>query len=211
MFSAPVVVGMGLPSENPVNAVKMRVDTSVFILPWPALQRIFVNIFSYVAHLISWADIVHFGHFLPSFIVKHAHNLQPLKGGCKFVFLFSSFSLFLPFSALLFLFYPASKNPKASKLPTNWGVRLFRMCLGILHWKRAGIFVNFFWSPFPGKRRTKIPWEIRGKFGAKFGRKFGTKTRKIQGTFVLPLFCPDSFFQEAFNRRVPPLGSRKGT
>ena len=42
--------------------------------------------------------------FLPSFIVINAHNLQPLKGGCKFVFLFSSFSLLLPFSALFFLF-----------------------------------------------------------------------------------------------------------
>ena len=42
---------------------------------------------------------------LPSFIVKNAHNLQPLKGGCKFVFLFSSFSLLLPFSALFFLFF----------------------------------------------------------------------------------------------------------
>ena len=57
--------------------------------------------------------------FLPSFIIKNAHNLQPLKGGCKFVFLFSSFSLLLPFSASFFLFSSASVNLKASKLPTN--------------------------------------------------------------------------------------------
>ena len=63
----------------------------------------------------------------PSFIVKNAHNLQPLKGGCKFVFLFSSFSLLLPFSALFFLFSSASINLKASKLPTNWGVRHITM------------------------------------------------------------------------------------
>ena len=58
------------------------------------------------AHLISWADIVHFWHFLPSFIVKHAHNLQPLKGGCKFVVLFSSFSLLFAFFLPYFSFFP---------------------------------------------------------------------------------------------------------
>ena len=73
----------------------------------------------YGPHLISWADILHFGHFLPSFIVNIAPILQPTNCGCKFVFLFSSFSLLLPFSALFFLFSSASINLKASKLPTN--------------------------------------------------------------------------------------------
>ena len=73
----------------------------------------------YGPHLISWADILHFWHFLPSFIVKNAPILQPTNCGCKFVFLFSSFSLLLPFSALFFLFSSASINLKASKLPTN--------------------------------------------------------------------------------------------
>ena len=55
-------------------------------------------------HLISWADILHFWHFLPSFIVKNAPILQPTNCGCKYVFLFSSSSLLLPFSALFFFF-----------------------------------------------------------------------------------------------------------
>ena len=45
--------------------------------------------------------------------------------------------------------------------------------------KGRGFLVNFFWSPLPGKRSTKIPLKIRGKFGAKFGRKFGIKNRKF--------------------------------
>ena len=45
-----------------------------------------------------------FWAFPAQFYSKNAHNLQPLKGGCKVVFLFSSFSLLSPFSALFFLF-----------------------------------------------------------------------------------------------------------
>ena len=71
-------------------------------------------------------------------------------------------------------------------------VNIFRVCLGILHWKKAGIFGEFFWSPFPTKRSTKTPRKIRGKFGAKFGAKFGTKIRKIRGTFVLQLCWPNT-------------------
>ena len=82
-------------------------------------------IYIYGPHLISWADILHFWHFLPSFIVKNAPILQPTNCGCKFVFLFSCSSLLLPFSALFLLFSSASINLKASKLPTNWGVRLY--------------------------------------------------------------------------------------
>ena len=63
------------------------------------------HIYIYGPHLISWADILHFWHFLPSFIVKNAPILQPTNCGCKFVFLLSSFSLLLPFSALFFLFF----------------------------------------------------------------------------------------------------------
>ena len=43
--------------------------------------------------------------FSPSFIVKNAPILQPTNCVCKFVFLFSSSSLLLPFSALFFLFF----------------------------------------------------------------------------------------------------------
>ena len=60
------------------------------------------HIYIYGPHLISWADILHFWHFLPSFIVKNAPILQPTNCGCKFVFLFSSFSLLLPY----FSFFP---------------------------------------------------------------------------------------------------------
>ena len=42
--------------------------------------------------------------FSPNFIVKNAPILQPTNCGCKFVFLFSSSSLLLPFSALFFFF-----------------------------------------------------------------------------------------------------------
>ena len=42
--------------------------------------------------------------FSPSFIVKNAPILQPTNCGCKFVFLFSSSSVLLPFSALFFFF-----------------------------------------------------------------------------------------------------------
>ena len=63
-----------------------------------------IYIYIYGPHLISWADILNFRHFLPSFIVKNAPILQPTNCGCKFVFLFSSSSLLLPFSALFFLF-----------------------------------------------------------------------------------------------------------
>ena len=44
--------------------------------------------------------------FLPSFIVKNAPILQPTNCGCKFVFLFSSSSLLLPFFCLIFPFFP---------------------------------------------------------------------------------------------------------
>ena len=74
--------------------------------------------------------------------------------------------------------------------PENLWICFFRVCLGILHWKRAGIFGEFFWSPFPGKRSTKNPGKIRRKFGEKFGAKSGTKIRKTRGTFVLQLFWP---------------------
>ena len=72
--------------------------------------------------------------------------------------------------------------------PEEFCEYFFRVCLGILHWKMAGIFGEFFWSPSPTKRSTKSPWKIRWKFGAKFGAKFGTKIRKIRETFVLQLF-----------------------
>ena len=65
---------------------------------------IHIYIYIYGPHLISWADILHFWHFSPSFIVKNAPILQPTNCGCKLVFLFSSSSLLLPFSALLFFF-----------------------------------------------------------------------------------------------------------
>ena len=75
------------------------------------IQHIYIYI--YGPHLISWADILHFWHFLPSFIVKNAPILQPTNCGCKFVFLFSGSSLLLPFSAVFFLFSSASINLKA--------------------------------------------------------------------------------------------------
>ena len=69
-----------------------------------------------------------------------------------------------------------------------------RICLGILTWKRAGIFGVFLFL-------VSVSWETQHenssknsrKFGGKFGRKFGTKFRKIRGTFVLPLFWPNIF------------------
>ena len=63
-----------------------------------------IYIYIYGPHLISWADILHFWHVSPSFIVKNTPILQPTNCGCKFVFLFSSSSLLLPFSALFFFF-----------------------------------------------------------------------------------------------------------
>ena len=111
------------------NAVKLReippriAETDPFGEGGVISIYIYTCIYIYGPHLISWADILHFWHFLPSFIVKHAPILQPTNCGCKCVFLFSSFSLLLPFSALFFLFSSASIHLKASKLPTNWGVR----------------------------------------------------------------------------------------
>ena len=82
-----------------------------------------------------------------------------------------------------------------------------RICLGILHWKMAGIFGDFFLVSVSTRWSTKTPQKIRGKFGAKFGAKFGTKNRKIRETFVLQLFWPN----ESANRfvrigpsKVPP-------
>ena len=47
--------------------------------------------------------------------------------------------------------------------------------------------MNFFWSPFPTKRR---PRKVLEKFGAKFRAKSGTKiSKKIRETFILQLFC----------------------
>ena len=63
-----------------------------------------MHIYIYGAHPISWADLMQTCYFYPSFIVENAQILQPRKGGCKFVFLFSSFSLRLPFSALFCFF-----------------------------------------------------------------------------------------------------------
>ena len=78
--------------------------------------------------------------FFAQFYSKNAHSLQPLKGGCKFVFLFSSFSLLLPFAALFFLFSSASINLKASKLPTNWGVRHAHIYIYAVELKTGPIF-----------------------------------------------------------------------
>ena len=81
-------------------------------------------------HLISWADILHFWHCLPSFIVKNAPILQPTNCGCKFVFLFSSFSLLLPFSALFFLFFLCFYKSQSLKTAHQLRrTRLFRIKL----------------------------------------------------------------------------------
>ena len=91
---------------------------------------IYIYIYIYIAHPISWADLMQKCYFFPSLIVKkrpkftatqifpslivkNAQNLQPPLGGCKFVFLLSSFALLLPISALFFLFSSGSINLKA--------------------------------------------------------------------------------------------------
>ena len=66
--------------------------------------------------------------------------------------------------------------------------------------KWRGFLVIILWSPSPTKRSTKSPRKIRGKFGAEFGAKFGTKIRKIQETFVLRLFWPNSFCLSGVSR-----------
>ena len=78
---------------------------TLYLKDSPTYTYIYIYIYIYGPHLISWADILHFWHFCLSFIVKNAPILQPTNCGCTFVFLFSSFSLLLPFSALFFLFF----------------------------------------------------------------------------------------------------------
>ena len=70
-----------------------------------------------------------------------------------------------------------------ARSPENFGgFLLLPVRLGILHWKWRGLFVIYFWSPFPMKWSTKLSQTFQGKFGAKFGAKFGTK-------FGKPSFC----------------------
>ena len=80
--------------------------------------------------------------------------------------------------------------------PVEFCEYIFRVCLGILHWKMAGIFGESFWPPSPTKRSAKNPQKIRGKFGAKFGAKFGPKIRKIREFS----FCN---FPDLINRERP--------
>ena len=59
----------------------------------------------------------------------------------------------------------------------------FRICLGILHSKMAGIFGEFFLVSVSHETKHE-------KFGAKFGVKFGAKIQKLLccATFLTQLF-----------------------
>ena len=70
---------------------------------------------------------------------------------------------------------------------------ILRIYLGILHWKMAGFFGEFFLVSVSQETKHKNSWKIRGKFGAKFGAKCGMKIWKIRETFVLQLFWPNNF------------------
>ena len=107
------------------------------------------------------------------------------------------------------IFSPASKNCNCyvACSPEEFCEYLFRVCLGILHWKMAGIFGDFFLVSSPTKRSTKSPRKIRGKFGAKFGTKFGPKIRKIRETFVLQLSWPNN----CACRKIATLGALRSS
>ena len=71
--------------------------------------------------------------------------------------------------------------------PEKFRDHFFRICLGVWHWKMAGIFGEFLWSPLPGKQSQKIL------------EKFGENSEetpeenpgwKIRGTFIMQLFWP---------------------
>ena len=66
-----------------------------------------------------------------------------------------------------------------------------RICLGILHWKMAGIFGEFFLVSVSHETKHENSSKNSGrKFGEKFGAKFGDKNSKNRGTFGLRLSWP---------------------
>ena len=88
--------------------------------------------------------------FFAQFYSKNAPILQPTNCGCKFVFLFSSFSLLLPFSALFFFFlcfYQSQSLKIAHQLrcaaiwPTYMAIWLhIYICCEIIIWAKFGHF-----------------------------------------------------------------------
>ena len=64
----------------------------------------------------------------------------------------------------------------------------FRICLGILHGKMAGIFGEFFLVSVSHETKHEKSSKNSGKIRSKIRGKIRDKKSKIRGTFVLQLF-----------------------
>ena len=67
----------------------------------------------------------------------------------------------------------------------------FRICLGILQWKMAGILGEFFLVSVSHETKHKKSSKISGKIRSKIRGKIRDEHFKIRGTFGLQLFWPN--------------------